>query len=113
MKKLNSIRDTIYNKVYRKPKNRIGSYLRRRCDSIPESRRLTVVAVLLSFFVLTAFFVFGNACYRIGRGQSATKSIEVKHIEGLNLPNLDKSDSLMVEYKTIDDEFSTTENENQ
>ena len=116
MKKFNSIRDTIYNKVYRKQKNFIGSYLRSKCDRIPENRRLTVVTVLLSLFVLTAFFVSGNACYRIGRGQAATERIEVKHIEGMELPTFNenyKSDSLMVEYNTIKDEFSRIENENQ
>lgn len=113
MRNFRSIRDTIYNNVLRKPKNFIGSYLRSKCDRIPENRRLTVVTVLLSLFVLTAFFVFGNACYRIGRGQAATERIEVKHIEGMELPSLDESDSLMVDYKAIEDEFSRIENENQ
>ena len=116
MKKFNSIRDTIYNKVYCKPKNLIGSYLRSKCDRIPENRRLTVVTAMLSLFVLTAFFVFGNACYRIGRGQAATERIKVKHIEGVELPTFDEkdnSDSLMVEYNAIEDEFSGIENENQ
>lgn len=120
MRKLKSFRDTIYNKVFMKPKNYIGSCLRDRCDRIPENRRLTVVTVLLTIFVLVAFFVFGNACYRIGRGQAAAERIEVKHIEGLELPVKglelpapDDSDSLMVEYNITDNGFSTAEEENQ
>lgn len=113
MKKLSSMRDTIYNNVLRKPKSYIGSCLRRGCDRIPENRRLTVVTVLLTLFVLTAFFVFGNACYRIGRGQAAAGRIEVSHIEGVALPAPDDSGSLMVGCKITDNGFSETEKENQ
>lgn len=113
MRKLKIFNGTIYNKVFSKPKNYVGSYLRRKCDRIPENRRLTVVSVMLTMFVLTAFFVFGNACYRIGRGQAATERIEVRHIEGLELPIPDDSDSLMVECKITENGFSETEKENQ
>lgn len=111
MPKLKTLRDTIY-KVFRKPKNHIRSFLQCRCDRIPENRRLTAVTVLLTLFALTAFFVFGNACYRIGRGKAASERIEVRHIEGLELPLPDDSDSLMVEYKITDNGFSETAVEN-
>lgn len=113
MKKLSYIRDTIYNKVFSKPKSYIGSCMRCGCDRIPENRRLTVVTVLLTLFVLTAFFVFGNACYRIGRGQATNGKIEVRHIEGVALPAPDDSGSLMVGCKITDNGFSETEKENQ
>ena len=40
---------------------------------------------MLTVFVLTAFFVFGHACYRIGLGQ-ALRRIEMRHISPLDLP---------------------------
>ena len=55
-----SIRSAIYNKVWGRPKSALGAYLRRKCDSIPANRRLTLITVLLSLFIITAFFVFGN-----------------------------------------------------
>ncbi len=55
------------------------------CDDLPRNQRLMVVTVLLSAFILTAFFVFGNACYRMGAGH-ARKSIEIEHIRQLDLP---------------------------
>ena len=85
MKLSKSIGQYIYNKVWRVPKVTVGNFLRRRCDGIPENRRLAVIAVLLSLFILTAFFVFGNACYRIGRGHAAATLAEPAHIEGLDI----------------------------
>lgn len=70
------MRSAIYNKVWGKPKSALGAYLRRKCDDIPANRRLTLITVLLSLFIITAFFVFGNACYRIGRGQALMERIE-------------------------------------
>ena len=65
MKLSKSIGHSIYNNVWSVPKGAVGNFLRRRCDGIPENRRLAVIAVPLSLFILIAFFVFGNACYRI------------------------------------------------
>ena len=64
MKKISKIRSAIYNKVVARPK----SWLRKRCDMIPERDRLHVVLVLLGVFVAASFFIFGNACYHIGKG---------------------------------------------
>lgn len=86
MKLSKSIGQYIYNKVWRVPKVTVGNFLRRRCDGIPENRRLAVIAVLLSLFILAAFFVFGNACYCIGRGHAAGTLAEPNHIEGLDIP---------------------------
>lgn len=85
MKLSKSIGRSIYNKVWSVPNGAVGNFLRRRCDGIPENRRLAVIAVLLSLFILTAFFVFGNACYRIGRGHAAATLAEPAHIEGLDI----------------------------
>lgn len=108
-----SIRSTIYNKMWGKPKSVVGEFLRRKCDSIPENRRLMVVTVLLSLFVLTAFFVFGNACYRIGRGHAAVERIDTGHIEGMTLPDSDGDSPDMVQLKRSAYELAGAENENQ
>ncbi len=114
MRLFNKMRSTIYNKVWGKPKSIAGAFLRRKCDSIPENRRLMVVTILLSLFILTAFFVFGNACYRIGRGQAAVERIETGHIEGLTLPDDDNGESPdMEQLKKSAYELAGAENENQ
>ena len=71
--------------VWREPKGRVCAKLKQVCDDMPHKQRLMVVTVLLSAFVLIAFFVFGHACYRIGMGQ-ALRRIEVRHISPLDLP---------------------------
>lgn len=83
--KSRAARDAIYNMVWRNPKGRLSAKLRKRCDKLPHNQRLTVIAVMLTAFVLIAFFVFGHACYRIGLGHSR-QSIEVEHIRSLELP---------------------------
>lgn len=108
------MRSAIYNKVWGKPKSALGEYLRRKCDGIPANRRLTIITVLLSLFIITAFFVFGNACYRIGRGQALMERIEPEHIEGLELPPLDNGDTPDIgQFNESGYELSGTENENQ
>lgn len=108
------MRSAIYNKVWGKPKSALGAYLRRKCDGIPANRRLTIITVLLSLFIITAFFVFGNACYRIGRGQALMERIEPEHIEGLELPSLDNGDTPDIgQFNESGYELSGTENENQ
>ena len=114
MKNRNINPHSLYNKVWGELKGCIGSFMRSKCDAIPQERRLTVVAVLMIVFVLTAFFVFGNACYRMGKGKAATKIIEVEHIDGICLPDSPDSDSLMVGYKLQSlDESEGTESENK
>ncbi len=83
----------LYNKVWHSPKGKIKERIRKACDDLPRNQRLMVVSVLLSAFVLVAFFVFGNACYKMGAGH-ARKSIEIEHIKQLELPTI----------KSIDDE---------
>lgn len=114
MNKFQSMRSAIYNKVWGKPKSLLGAYLRRKCDGIPANRRLTLITVLLSLFIITAFFVFGNACYRIGRGQALMERMEPEHIKGLELPSFDNGDTPDIEqFNKTEYELSGTENENQ
>lgn len=82
---LRAARGTVYDKVWRNPKGKLSAKLRKLCDSIPHNKRLTVVTVMLSAFVLVAFIVFGHACYRIGLGHSR-QAVEVEHIRPLELP---------------------------
>ncbi len=82
---LRAARYAVYNKVWHTPTGKLSARLRKVCDDLPHGKRVTVVSVMLTVFVLTAFFVFGHACYRIGLGQ-ALRQIEVKHIKPLNLP---------------------------
>ncbi len=75
----------LYNKVWHEPKREIRERVKKACDEMPHRQRLTVVTVLLSAFVLIAFFVFGHACYKIGAGH-ARQTIEVEHIRQLEIP---------------------------
>lgn len=83
--KIKNIVTPLYNKVWHSPKGKIRERIKKACDDLPRNQRLMVVTVLLSAFILTAFFVFGNACYRMGTGH-ARKSIEIEHIRQLDLP---------------------------
>lgn len=60
----------MYDYVWRNPKVRLATRLKGACDAIPPRRRLTAVSLMLAVFVLTAFFVFGHACYKIGLGKA-------------------------------------------
>lgn len=85
-----SIRGTsLYNKVWATPKGKLASLIRDKCENLTHRDRVTVVTVLLTAFVLCAFFVFGHACYKLGLGE-ARKQIEVEHIQQLELPKPDK-----------------------
>ena len=75
----------LYNKVWHGPKGKIKERLKKVCDDMPHKQRLTVVTVLLSAFILIAFFVFGHACYKMGAGHTR-QTIEVEHIQQLELP---------------------------
>ena len=74
--------------VWREPKGRVCAKLKQVCDDMPHKQRLTVVTVLLTAFILIAFFVFGHACYKMGAGH-ARQAIEVEHIRQLELPTND------------------------
>ncbi len=84
--KIRNIVAPLYNKVWHGPEGKIRERLKKACDDLPKNQRLMVVTVLLSVFVLTAFFVFGHACYRMGAGH-ARQAIEVEHIRQLELPS--------------------------
>lgn len=90
-KKINNLVSPLYNKVWHAPKGKMKERLKKACDDLPKNQRLMVVSIMLSVFVLTAFFVFGHACYRMGAGQ-ARHAIEVEHIRQLNLPDNDQPD---------------------
>lgn len=89
--KISNLVAPLYNKVWHGPKGKIRERVKKACDEMPHSQRLTVVTVLLSAFVLIAFFVFGHACYKMGAGH-ARQTIEVEHIRQLELPSNDNPD---------------------
>ena len=76
---------TLHHFVWYTPKVWILSLVKSKCESIPPNRRMTVVAIMLTVFILIAFGVFGHACYRLGQGNAHT-AIEIKHIPSLDLP---------------------------
>lgn len=79
--------------VWREPKGRVGAKLKQVCDDMPHKQRLMVVTVLLSAFVLIAFFVFGHACYKIG-AKRALFEYEVEHLYNLDLPEHSVKDTV-------------------
>ena len=83
--KIRNIVSPLYNKVWHTPKGRLAAKIRKACDDLHRNQRLMVVTILLSAFILAAFFVFGNACYKMGAGH-ARQSIEIEHIRQLDLP---------------------------
>lgn len=83
--KIRNLVSPLYNKVWHAPKGRLAAKIKKACDDLPRNQRLMVVTILLSAFILAAFFVFGNACYKMGAGH-ARQSIEIKHIRQLDLP---------------------------
>lgn len=86
MTKIKSIFGAIYDNVWRNPKGRLTTRLKGACESMPPKQRLTVVSLMLTVFVLTAFFVFGHACYKIGLGK-AQKPVEIEHLRPIELPS--------------------------
>lgn len=89
--KISNLVSPLYNKVWHGPKGRIRERVKKACDEMPHRQRLTVVTLLLSAFVLIAFFVFGHACYKMGAGH-ARQTIEVEHIRQLELPSKSNPD---------------------
>ena len=81
--------------VWRNPKANISEGIKKTCDDMLPKQRL-LVTVLLSAFVLVAFFVFGHACYKIGARQ-AYNEIEVEHLKNIELSSC--SDKYIEEYK--------------
>lgn len=87
--KISQLRSVIYKKVWHSPKSRLSGFLRGKCEEIPQKHRLKVVTILFTVFLLTAFFVFGHACYRLGLGHRPT--VEVQHIQHLDIPTSNAS----------------------
>lgn len=84
--KIRNLVSPFYDKVWHSPKGKLTSRIRKACDDLPRNQRLMVVTVLLSAFILTAFFVFGHACYKMGAGH-ARQAVEIEHIRQLELPD--------------------------
>ncbi len=72
--KIQNLVSPLYNKVWHGPKGKIRERLKKVCDDMPHKQRLTVVTVLLTAFILIAFFVFGHACYKMGAGHARQES---------------------------------------
>lgn len=87
--------------IWRQPKSKISGKIRQVCDDMPHRQRLMVVTVLLSAFVLIAFFVFGHACYKLG-AKRAVFQYEVEHIRSLDIPALDTVTKKAVEYPEME-----------
>ena len=98
--KIQNLVTPLYNKVWHGPKGRLSAKVRKVCDDMPQKQRLTVVTVLLSAFILVAFFVFGHACYKMGAGH-ARQAIEIEHIRQLELSTQDTPE---VSPKLVEDE---------
>lgn len=110
--KIQNLVSPLYNKVWHGPKGRLTAKIKKACDDLPRKQRLTVVTVLLSAFVLTAFLVFGNACYKMGARQ-AQSQIKIGHIESIPmpykteiLPDEDIIKSKMATYDAIESEMN-------
>lgn len=98
--KIQNLVPPLYNKVWHGPKGKIKERVKKACEDMPHKQRLTVITLLLSAFILVAFFVFGHACYKMGAGH-ARQTIEIEHIRQLDLPTQSTSD---VSPKTVEDE---------
>lgn len=83
--KIQNLVSPLYNKVWHGQKERLTAKLKKACDDLPRNQRLMVVTILLSVFILTAFFVFGNACYKMGARQ-ALHEFEIEHIQSIPMP---------------------------
>lgn len=81
--KISKLRSAIYDKVWHSPKMRLTGTIRRKCDSMSQKQRLTVVTIMLSAFILIAFIVFGHACYKLGLGHRS--ELKVEHIRQLDV----------------------------
>ena len=98
--KIQNLVSPLYNKVWYGPKRKIKERVKKACDDMPHKQRLMVVTILLSAFILVAFFVFGHACYKMGAGH-ARQAVEIEHIRQLELSTENNSDipSKMIEYE--------------
>ena len=65
--------------VWRTPKDKVAECLRNKCDAMPHKQRLTVVGLLFGILTLTAFLLFGHACYKMGAQEQRVK-FEIEHM---------------------------------
>lgn len=82
--KLKSAVSSLLYKVWHSPKGKLTAKIKKACEDMPHKRRLTVVTLMLSVFILLAFFVFGHACYQMGAGH-ARHEIKVEHMRQLEI----------------------------
>lgn len=82
----------VLNEAVHIPKSRMKVWLKNKCDALDQKQRFRVVAVAFTVFMLTTLYIFGNACYRIGKGEAVKYRIE--HIKPLDIPQNVKSDNL-------------------
>lgn len=80
---ISRIKGAIYNKIWVSPKTRLFGLVKRKCDELSHKQRLTVVTVMLTAFILIAFFVFGHACYKMGLGHRS--ELQVEHVHHLDV----------------------------
>lgn len=80
---ISQLSGAIYNKVWHSPQSRLSGLIKRKCNELPHKQRLTIVTVMLSAFILIAFFVFGHACYKLGLGHRT--ELQVEHIHQLDV----------------------------
>ena len=107
MTRIFSLFARLYERVWQRPKAKASDSVRNFCEGLEPKQRLTLVTVMLSVFILTAFFVFGHACYRIGARQ-AFHSIEVEHIRALDLQGQPNSMDRQPIVKQIESAYDTT-----
>lgn len=94
--RIQSLVSPLYNKVWHGPKGRLKSHIKEKCDALPQKKRMTLVFTLLGAFILTAFFLFGNACYKMGARQTVNQ-IEVQHMAIPELPTMSKIEAYKAE----------------
>ena len=82
----------VLNEAVHIPKSRMKVWLKNKCDALDQKQRFRVVAVAFTVFMLTTLYIFGNACYRIGKGEAVKYRIE--HIKPLDIPQNVISDNL-------------------
>lgn len=65
--------------VWRTPKDKIATRLKAKCEAMPHKQRLTVVGLLFGILTLTAFLLFGHACYKMGAREQRVQ-YEIQHM---------------------------------
>lgn len=107
MTRIFSLFARLYERVWQRPKANAADSVRNFCEGLEPKQRLAIAAAILSVFILTTFFVFGHACYRIGARQ-AFHSIEVEHIRALDLQGQPNSIDRQPIVKQIESAYDTT-----